>query len=92
MPNKFFEYAMAGLPILVSDLPEMHTLVEKYECGIVCESVTPDEIIKGVRKLLSMDLKKLGTNARNMAKDYSWEVQEKKLFSLYDEVVEKKSR
>ena len=92
LPNKFFEYAMAGLPILVSDLPEMHTLVEKYECGIVCESVTPDEIIKGVRKLLSMDLKKLGTNARNMAKDYSWEVQEKKLFSLYDEVVEKKSR
>ncbi len=92
LPNKFFEYAMAGLPLLVSNLSELRTLVEKYECGVICESVTPEGIKKGIIKLLSMDLEKLGANARKMAKENSWEVQEKKLLSLYDEVLNRPSK
>jgi len=86
LPNKFFEYAMAGLPILVSDLPEMRKLVEEYDCGVVCDSISPDGIVRGLSKLLARDLKKLGKNARKMAEAHSWEVQEKKLLSLYDKV------
>ena len=91
LPNKFFEYAMAGLPILVSDLPEMRKLVEEYDCGVVCESITPDGIVNGLKKLLSRDLVKLGKNARKMAENHSWEMQEKKLLRLYDKVLEKKT-
>ena len=91
LPNKFFEYAMAGLPILVSDLPEMRKLVEQYDCGVVCESLTPDGIVNGLKKLLSKDLVKLGKNARKMAEDHSWEVQEEKLLRLYDKVLHKKT-
>ena len=87
LPNKFFEYAMAGLPILASDLPEMRKLVEEYDCGVICESITPDGIVSGLKKLLSKDLKKLGKNARKMAEDHSWEIQEKKLIDLYNQVV-----
>jgi glycosyltransferase involved in cell wall biosynthesis len=86
LPNKFFEYAMAGIPILVSDLPEMRKLVEEYDCGVVCDSISPDGIVRGLRKLLARDLKKLGKNARKMAEAHSWEVQEKKLLNLYDKV------
>jgi glycosyltransferase involved in cell wall biosynthesis len=89
LPNKFFEYAMAGLPLLVSDLPEMRKLVEQYDCGVVCESLTPDGIVNGLKKLLSRDLVKLGKNARKMAEDHSWEVQEEKLLRLYDKVLHK---
>jgi glycosyltransferase involved in cell wall biosynthesis len=91
LPNKFFEYAMAGLPLLVSDLPEMRKLVEQYDCGVVCESLTPDGIVNGLKKLLSRDLVKLGKNARKMAEDHSWEVQEEKLLRLYDKVLNKKT-
>jgi len=91
LPNKFFEYAMAGLPILVSDLPEMRKLVEKYNCGVICESITPKGIAKGIKKLLEQDLEKLGKNARKMAEDHSWEMQEKKLLRLYEKVLEKKA-
>ena len=87
LPNKFFEYAMAGVPILVSDLPEMRRLVEEYDCGVVCDSITPDGIVSGLKKLLSKDLKKLGKNARKMAEDHSWEIQEKKLLSLYTRIL-----
>ena len=48
---------MAGLPVLVSDLPEMRKLVEKYDCGVVCESVTPEGVVNGLNKLLSLNLK-----------------------------------
>ena len=75
--------------MLVNDLPEMRKLVEKYNCGVICESVTPVGIAKGLRKLLQQDLKKLGNNARKMAEAHSWEVQEKKLLTLYKLVLEK---
>ena len=53
LPNKFFEYAMAGLPILVSDLPEMRKLVEEYDCGVVCDSIFARWDCKGFEKIVS---------------------------------------
>jgi glycosyltransferase involved in cell wall biosynthesis len=91
LPNKFFEYAMAELPVLVSDLPEMRKLVEEYNCGVICESLTPEGVVKGVKELLNKDLEKLGKNARRMAEDHSWEAQEEKLINLYDRVLMKKA-
>ena len=33
LPNKLFEYIMAGLPVLCSDLPQMKKIVEEYKVG-----------------------------------------------------------
>ena len=33
LPNKLFHYLHAGLPVIVSDLPEMGGLVERLRCG-----------------------------------------------------------
>jgi hypothetical protein len=33
LPNKFFEYSMAGLALCVSDLPEMGALVRRDQLG-----------------------------------------------------------
>ena len=40
LPNKLFEYLMAGIPVLASDLPECGGLVEDYAVGRV---VYPDD-------------------------------------------------
>lgn len=37
LPNKFFEYLLAGLPVAVYDLPEQKKIVEKYDCGWVLQ-------------------------------------------------------
>jgi len=33
LPNKLFEYIQAGLPVLVTDLPEMRRIVKRYDVG-----------------------------------------------------------
>ena len=68
----------------------MRKLVEEYNCGVICESVTPEGVVKGLKELLNKDLEKLGKNARRMAEDHSWEAQEEKLINLYDRVLMKK--
>ena len=65
----------------------MRKLVQKYNCGVVCETVTPHGIVKSIEELLANDLNKFSKNARRLAEDHSWEVQEKKLLFLYDQVL-----
>lgn len=33
LPNKLFEYIMAGLPVLCSDLPQMEKIIDTYQVG-----------------------------------------------------------
>ena len=88
LPNKFFEYAMAGLPILVSDLPEMRKLVEKYDCGVVCESISPQGVINGLNRLLSLNLEKLSKKfTQNGRGSFLEKTGKKKLLNLYTQVV-----
>ena len=46
LPNKLFEYLMAEIPVIASDLPQMKEVVEKYEVGAVLPEGNEDEIIK----------------------------------------------
>lgn len=83
LPNKFFEYAMAGLPILSTNLLELQMLVTKYQCGILINDVSIEECISGIKRILRQDLSQLGNNARKMAEEYCWENQEKILIDTY---------
>ena len=41
LPNKLFEYALAGIPVIASNLPEMERIINKYQIGY---TVAHDEI------------------------------------------------
>ncbi len=49
--NKLFEYAAAGLPVIMSDIPEHRYLNEKYHFGIILEKNTPEYLKKAIEKL-----------------------------------------
>lgn len=51
LPNKLFEYIMADVPVIVSNLPQMKEIVEKYDVGYVVELENKDELISAIKKL-----------------------------------------
>lgn len=91
LPNKFFEYMHAGLPVAVSDLPEMRKIVLEERIGGVCDMSDPKDIARVVNYILSdeKNLKQMKNNAIKAVKKYNWEIESKKLLSTYKKVLEK---
>src|SRR5690606_13896304 len=51
-PNKIFEYAQAGLPVLATDQVPIRRLVERYGIGcLVAEQDGPEEIAATIRAM-----------------------------------------
>jgi len=55
LPNKLFEYIMADVPVIVSNLPQMKEIVDKYDVGYTVEFDSKDELISSIRKLTEDD-------------------------------------
>lgn len=75
LPNKLFNYIQAGVPVLVSDLPEMKNLVEQYQVGDVIENHQPKHIAKKITEMLSDQekMKQWNLNTKSAALDLNWE-------------------
>jgi glycosyltransferase involved in cell wall biosynthesis len=87
MPNKLFEYAMTGLPVIVSNVKEMSAFVKKYQMGVVVEDNTVASLNEAIERLLSMDLTALKQNAKKAALYNSWEHQEEKMQIVYQKLL-----
>ena len=82
LPNKFFEYVMAGLALCVSDLPEMARIVRGYDLGLLVPGADPQKIAE---MLNSLDEKKINyykQQSLKAAKELCWEVESQKLDCL----------
>lgn len=84
LPNKMFEYLMAGLPVLTSNLLEMKRLVETEGVGIVANENTVEGFRKAVEASLKQDYLAIQRNVFASRKKYCWEEQEKVLREIYN--------
>lgn len=84
LPNKLFEYFMAGLPVIVSNLPEMKNVVTKYKVGHVCQSNNINDIEKAINTALNMDLDLLGSNLEKVTQRFNWDNQANIIKTVYD--------
>ena len=85
IPNKLFEYLMAGLPVLVSNFPEMQAIVEKSGAGRVVDPEDVGAIRRSICDLLSNEsqLRTYSKAALQAALQYNWEKESEKLIQLY---------
>jgi len=77
-PNKFFDYAMAGLAVASSDLPFMTSKISNYGMGRIFKRIDPESIAKTLNEMIADTnlLKKYKKNARKAALDtFCWEEQ-----------------
>jgi len=89
LPNKLFEYLMAGLPVVISNFPEMAKIVKRYEVGEVFNPEEPQDISRAINSLLnnSDKYKRYKENTKKVIQVYNWENEEKKLLRIYKEVL-----
>lgn len=83
LANKLFEYLMAGLPVLTSNLYEMKRFVETEGVGIVASENTVTGFKQAVKDSLRQDYGAIQQKVFSTRKKYSWEEQEKVLERVY---------
>ncbi len=88
LPNKFFEYLMAGVPVLSSPLPEIVRLVKEHGVGEIVDPPTPERFAGAINALLDDPDKMAEMKSRcaEAAKTLHWGPEEEKLLALYREI------
>ena len=91
LPNKFFEYIIAGLPVAVSDFPEMRKIVKNYKIGEIFNPESPKSIAEAIRKIFSnlQGYQRLKQNVKQARNYLNWEKERKKLLRIYEQFSER---
>jgi glycosyltransferase involved in cell wall biosynthesis len=81
LPNKLFEYIMAGLPLLSSDLPQMKEVIEKYNVGESISIENDENIINAIRKWINEPglLALYRKNCQSAALELNWHEEYKRV-------------
>jgi glycosyltransferase involved in cell wall biosynthesis len=85
LPNKLFEYLHAGLPVVVSNFPEMGRVVRQFNVGELANPADPAEIAAAIRRILDDPAcyGRRGLNARTAAAHFTWALEARQLLQVY---------
>lgn len=83
LPNKWFEYVRAGLPVVVSDVEALSALVRECGNGEVFASNDPHSLADALKKVFSEKPKYQENVTQEMRNDSDWQIDGKKLVDVY---------
>ena len=83
LPNKLFEYVMAGIPVIGSDSPEIGRIVDEEHIGEVCDAQDPLALAHAIDLILA-DPDEYRRNLEQTASKYNWDVEQQHLLDVYD--------
>jgi glycosyltransferase involved in cell wall biosynthesis len=85
LPNKLFDYIQARIPVIISDLPEMTGIVNKYRIGKVLVERTPEKLAEIIKEMLKEEVvqDEYAVNLELAARELCWEKEEEKLIKLF---------
>lgn len=84
LPNKLFEYTMAGLCVCVSDLPEMAAVIAHYGQGRLIAGLSATDIATVVNGLDRSAVEEHKRRALAAARELSWEHEERRMMEIAD--------
>lgn len=80
LPNKIFDYIQANVPVIVSELPEMKAVIEKYKVGEILTKRTIEELALSIRSISQ----KTYTSQLDFAKTaLNWENEKEQLIQVF---------
>jgi glycosyltransferase involved in cell wall biosynthesis len=94
MPNKLFESLLAGVPVLVADLPDMGGLVLRLRAGLVVDQTDVDAVVAAIRQIRAdrAGFVPQGDGRTAVEAACSWEGQEQALLAFYSDLLSKDVR
>lgn len=87
LPNKIFDYIQAHVPVVCSGFPEMKRIIEDYNVGMTVKSDNKELLFEILYEALhnKEKRKEWQDNCRLASSVLNWEVEQKKLISIYTE-------
>lgn len=86
LPNKWFEYVRAGLPVVVSDVEALSALVRNFGNGEVFKSNDSHSLAGALKKVLTETSRYGDKVTQAMQADANWKNDEKRLIEVYSEL------
>lgn len=90
LPHKLFEYMSAGIPVIASEFPLWHEIIEGIGCGLLVDPSSPRAIAGAIEFLMTHpeEAETMGRRGREaVEKQYNWESEQHALLHLYAELV-----
>lgn len=87
LPNKVYEYMMAGLSLCLSDLPAMAEVVRTTGAGVLCGDGGPSALARAMRSLTHERINSMKANALEAAKTLHFDVDAQPIAHLYLEAL-----
>jgi glycosyltransferase involved in cell wall biosynthesis len=90
LPNKLFEYMLAGIPVIISDLPEIAEVVREYDTGITVDPEDEDAIARAIRQMAEDDdlRRHYAQSALRAALVLNWEQEKARLSEVYRQIAD----
>jgi len=79
LPNKLFEYALMGLPIISSSLKNMKTIINKYNLGLVVDENNINDQLRAIKKIKDG---RFDTITSDIDKQFTWNIQHKTFIGI----------
>ncbi len=89
LPNKLFDYIHARIPVLASRQPEIASIVEDYDIGMITENHKPEHIALKLKEMLGDQelTSRWKKNLDKAAEALCWEKEELTLKEVYQKYV-----
>jgi glycosyltransferase involved in cell wall biosynthesis len=84
LPNKFFEYIMAGLALCVADLSEMRRVTHRYGLGRLIARHSPEAIAEVINSFTREEIERFKRASLKAAETLNWDHERHRLIGAYN--------
>ncbi len=87
LPNKIYEYLMAGIPCVVSNMLELSNYVDEYQVGVTAKTHDVAGLTEAIHAIVNTK-QDWSEKIAFAQKQNCWEVEEEKMVAVYQELLQ----